>query len=93
MDEELKLCPFCGSEASIINGGFGRVFVNCDGCNTSTDDGTKERAIAVWNRRVPDPRIALAVEALENALAAGLPDIVAEHARFTLSALRGEGNG
>ena len=55
---KLKPCPFCGGEATLIDDGFGRYFVEC-----SMSDGickviprtwsydTKEEAIEAWNRR------------------------------------------
>lgn len=51
-NERLLPCPFCGlSDAHLINGGPGNHYVRCDHCLASTDDGSKERAIAAWNRR------------------------------------------
>ena len=52
---ELKPCPFCGKKAKLVRGGPGNVFVQCQWCMASTDDGSKERAIERWNRRAPDP--------------------------------------
>ena len=53
VDEVATLpCPFCGcTDIQIINGGPGNVFARCRGCSAATDDGSRERAIAAWNRR------------------------------------------
>lgn len=49
---QLKPCPFCGGAALLMHGGPGNNFVGCTQCKATTDDGSKERAIAAWNRRV-----------------------------------------
>lgn len=51
LDKTLEPCPFCGGEASLHNGGPGCFFVQCDLCNTTSDDGSQERAIVRWNSR------------------------------------------
>lgn len=57
---ELKPCPFCGGEASVLElNGFSmsRYFVSCDTCSASGDHReTEEAAIEAWNRRVTDDR-------------------------------------
>lgn len=55
MSEELLPCPFCGGPAQIASAGPGCHFVRCEGCTASTDDGSREQAIAAWNRRVAQP--------------------------------------
>jgi len=47
----LKPCPFCDGHARVISGGPGNYYVRCDFCACQTDDGSRERAIASWNRR------------------------------------------
>ena len=66
MDEKgLLPCPFCAGRASMCCGGPGCYFVQCDGCNATSDDHSEERAIAAWNRR-----------AYLNATQAKAPDVV-----------------
>ena len=70
MSEELKSCPFCNGAAALISGGAGNYFVQCSGCRASTDDTSRERAIAAWNRRalLSFPRVEdVRREALEEA--------------------------
>lgn len=58
---ELLPCPFCGgSDAEMIDGMVGSHYVRCRICLASTDDGSRERAIAAWNTRA---RIGASVEA------------------------------
>jgi Lar family restriction alleviation protein len=60
--EELKPCPFCGSEAKLSPAIRGyRGFVECTNVNCQTssppDNGEADSnagAIAAWNRRVPE---------------------------------------
>lgn len=53
--EELKPCPFCGSEAEIRNekalsaDGYA---IGCKRCMVYMYDGIKSRAVEKWNRRV-----------------------------------------
>lgn len=49
----LKSCPFCGGQAAIVSGGPGCHFIKCGECGASSDDGSKEHAVAAWNRRSP----------------------------------------
>lgn len=58
MGEELKKCPFCGSNDVLIVKAidFRQTRIACNntkgGCGASTDYfDTKEQAIAAWNRR------------------------------------------
>lgn len=55
LEQTLAPCPFCGGEASMRNGGPGCFFVQCDLCNATSDDGSRDRAIAVWNSRAALP--------------------------------------
>lgn len=55
-DERVKPCPFCGGEAEIIKAHLfgGDIYIcRCVDCVAqSAFCGTKEEAIAAWNRRV-----------------------------------------
>ncbi len=64
MDENLKLCPFCGGEAELQYGGSGNresagmSFVRCKKCGAisqkfevSRKYSSDEKAIEAWNRR------------------------------------------
>lgn len=56
--DELKPCPFCGSEEPVVHavtvpmfGGF-KHWVTCDGCKAETAAAdTMEEAVEIWNRR------------------------------------------
>jgi len=57
--QELKVCPFCGGEASFtaIRRGTPRnlLYIACGDCLASTTVATSEsQAIAAWNRRTND---------------------------------------
>lgn len=58
-EEELKPCPFCGSEAKHYyddNGWMNTDWVSCenDDCGAQTClHESKELALAAWNRRTP----------------------------------------
>lgn len=59
--EELKPCPFCGSEHVSVRDYSDPMiyyhFVICKECNAKTGNfGTKEKAIEAWNRRAEDER-------------------------------------
>ena len=58
--DNLKSCPFCGGEASLIpildgskDGTVKCYFVICDDCYSQTNDfSTKKEATDAWNKRV-----------------------------------------
>lgn len=54
--EELKVCPFCGGEASVCEAEIDgeKVFmVACDDCGISTPASSNEDyVIAAWNKRI-----------------------------------------
>lgn len=52
-DTALAPCPFCGGVPEIATGSPGCHYVRCKGCSCSTDDCSRDRAIALWNRRAP----------------------------------------
>ena len=61
MNEELKPCPFCGSDEIRVNKGFIRLNhdidgyqVECYNCHSVGWHESEERAIKSWNRRVRD---------------------------------------
>lgn len=53
---ELKPCPFCGGEASLITiSSDNRYFAVCDDCDNRTNECFEvEEAIEAWNRRVSE---------------------------------------
>lgn len=54
---ELKPCPFCGSENVGISLWLGHCCVTCRGCLggiAPAPDLTKEDAVAAWNRRADE---------------------------------------
>ena len=55
MTDELKLCPFCGGDPQLLNGGPGNWYVRCAECKVSTNDVQQDHAIELWNAR---PRVA-----------------------------------
>jgi len=64
----LKPCPFCGGEATLVHisrMGYDGSVVKCHGCNcqiegkwfrVSTSYASDEKAIEAWNRRADDER-------------------------------------
>jgi Lar family restriction alleviation protein len=51
---ELKPCPFCGGKPYLANVQMvGCAYVICTECSVQSDDASRERAIALWNRRDP----------------------------------------
>lgn len=52
-NEELKKCPFCGSEASLYEDYTGFWLVQCKGCGIGTIHRKQQwRVIKEWNRRI-----------------------------------------
>jgi hypothetical protein len=76
VSDELKPCPFCGSNAH-LQGDHKAVKVQCAneeceaevGCWYSKTDAGRAKATAVWNTRVPDRQIVEQRDALREALA------------------------
>ena len=53
MSEQLKPCPFCGSEKVAVAGWSDCCEVLCENCmSASRVANSEEKAIAAWNRRV-----------------------------------------
>ena len=53
---ELKPCPFCGSEAEVVDRGLDRYCIECTGCSAALGEawGTEESKsflTKLWNRR------------------------------------------
>lgn len=62
MAEELKACPFCGSDelshgwsAPGIDGSMSTGTVECHSCNALIYADTEAEAITAWNTRTGDP--------------------------------------
>ena len=52
MTENLKRCPFCGGEASLVDGSDSGVFAGCSNCCSCTEFfKTKNEALKAWNSR------------------------------------------
>lgn len=65
---ELMPCPFCGGEAYFEDDGVIQetlYWVNCKCGIGTTSCHSKESLAKTWNHRTPDPRLEVAVEALE----------------------------
>lgn len=66
---ELLPCPFCGGAAEWVDiesgDCFGGSFIQCAACwaCSPVEFGFKENLTSKWNTRVPDPRVAVLVEA------------------------------
>lgn len=64
MSEQLKPCPFCGSEGKVFfndeacyHGGKGTYYIVCAECASRGKNGNDEQqAIEAWNRRVGDDK-------------------------------------
>lgn len=50
---DLKPCPFCGGKPRLLSAGAGNWWVNCEACKVSTNDVGRDRAVELWNDRVP----------------------------------------
>lgn len=62
MTNELKPCPFCGSEAKLFTArGKCNQIVRCVACNVSPGyRQTKKEAIEAWNTRAEPQKVAIA---------------------------------
>ncbi|MBQ7577610.1 MAG: Lar family restriction alleviation protein [Synergistaceae bacterium] len=57
MSEQLKPCPFCGSEkVELYRDGKGDYFINCKNCMCLVSGfyRTKRESLQVWNTRAED---------------------------------------
>lgn len=72
MSEEIKPCPFCGSEDVEVFPNYGRYFAACCDCGSEgPNKERKEEAIRKWNQRPYDydmPAIVKKVQRLEEDL-------------------------
>ena len=51
MAKKLKLCPFCGAQAEIVEDHYYKIY--CTKCPTTLGAYlTKEEAVKAWNKRV-----------------------------------------
>lgn len=80
---ELKGCPFCGEVPTVteVTGTFVRVHCigDSDMCPMSPETGwmgSRELAIAAWNKRVPDPLVQQMQQDLQDVLSRFPPDDV-----------------
>lgn len=51
---ELKPCPFCGARAEFATNSYA-IWVACSYCQCHGEEGSKEEAIAAWNKRAQQP--------------------------------------
>ena len=56
-DYTVKPCPFCGNEARVIKK-QSSAMVCCNTCGASTTGRDREQALARWNNRTADAKIA-----------------------------------
>ena len=72
MSEEIKPCPFCGSEDVEVFPNYGRYFAACCDCGSEgPNKERKEEAIRKWNQRPYEydmPAIVKKVQRMEAAL-------------------------
>jgi Lar family restriction alleviation protein len=57
MNEELKHCPFCGSEGKRLqkeDKGPYYSYVRCRNCQVSTEKDSLKNCIEIWNKRTTD---------------------------------------
>ena len=84
MSEEIKPCPFCGSDTEVFFYEIGYAYIEClnDECMAMGPDGnTKEEAIQKWNQRPYDydmPAIVKKVQRMEAALVSAKAIIIKE---------------
>ncbi len=60
MNEELKPCPFCGSDAELRRTGVNWVGCTNDECDAETSsgrNGTVHEAIGIWNKRTESTEV------------------------------------
>ena len=59
MNEDLRLCPFCGGEPELINEDtYQNNYVRCPHCGVQTHPKqTQEEAITTWNTRKLNPKL------------------------------------
>lgn len=80
MNEPMKLCPFCGKPGGLYQDiTLYTVLCNCQ--SHGPWHRTREGAIAAWNRRAPDPLLALVHELRT----AALPFSTADDSTMTLA--------
>ena len=66
MTENLKRCPFCGGEASLVDGSDSGVFAGCSNCCSCTEFfKTKNEALKAWNSRPIEDELHGKIEKLE----------------------------
>ena len=80
MSEEIKPCPFCGSEDVEVFPNYGHYFAACCDCGSEgPNKERKEEAIRKWNQRPYDydmPAIVKKVQRLEAAINQAITDCV-----------------
>ncbi|MFP3799474.1 Lar family restriction alleviation protein [Paraburkholderia sp. SIMBA_027] len=66
MDNQLKPCPFCGSDDTYTDSALGKQQVLCNGCEAAgPTEETDDEAIASWNRLAALPSDAPGVPNVE----------------------------
>lgn len=51
MSEELKPCPFCGSNIIDLDYGYGEYYAQCADCKVIIYRTTSEEVVDAWNER------------------------------------------
>jgi hypothetical protein len=64
-------CPFCGCAKIEWLGYLSNSLLRCTQCGCTSDDGSRERVIAAWNRRPPSAREEVIEECARVALQVG----------------------